>query len=99
MSDIDENFANFQTKKSVHINLTRGTHTDFRSELFKRHLSMQEVFEYLAVLISEKDPYLFKVLDQIEERKRDKQIKKLRGSDSDSIYNQIEKLNPFDGQD
>lgn len=99
MSDLDKEFINFQTKKSVHINLTRGTHSEFRSELFKRHLSMQEVFENLAILICEKDPYLFKVLDRIQEQKKEKQIKKLRQSDAHSIYKQIEKLRPFESNE
>ena len=57
---------------------------------------MQEVFENLAILICEKDPYLFKVLDQIQDQKKDRQINKLRNSDADSIYKQIEKMRPFD---
>ena len=92
---MSKTYSDFQTKKSVHINLTRGTHTEFRTELFRRHLSMQEVFENLAILIIEKDPYICGVLDRIEEDKKNKQIKKLRASDADSIFQAIEKDNPF----
>jgi len=88
-------YSDFQTKKSVHINLTRGTHTELRTELFHRHLSMQEVFENLAILIVEKDDYICGVLDRIEESKRNKQIRKLRSSDAESIFQQIEEDNPF----
>ena len=88
-------FVDFQTKKSVHINLTRGTHTELRTELFQRHLSMQEVFENLAVLIIEKDPYISNILNMIQESKRDNTVKKLRQTDADSIFRAIEGDNPF----
>ena len=92
---MSKSYSDFQTKKSVHINLTRGTHSEFRTELFQRHLSMQEVFENLAVLIIEKDPYLCGILDRIEEDKKNKQIRKLRSSDAESIFRAIEDDNPF----
>tara|TARA_A100000164_G_C21871255_1_gene755264 strand:- start:904 stop:1104 length:201 start_codon:yes stop_codon:yes gene_type:complete len=56
---------------------------------------MQEVFENLAVLIIEKDPYLCGILDRIEEDKKNKQIRKLRSSDAESIFRAIEDDNPF----
>ena len=98
---MSKTYSNFQTKKSVHINLTRGTHTELRTELFRRHLSMQEVFESLAVLIVEKDPYICSILDKVEQDKRNRQIKKLRASDAESIFEAIEQDNPFtyDDQD
>ena len=75
--------------------MTRGTHSELRTELFHRHLSMQEVFDNLAVLIVEKDVYLCNILDKIEDEKRNKQIKKLRSSDAESIFQEIEKDSPF----
>ncbi len=92
---MSKTYSDFQTKKSVHINLTRGTHTELRTELFRRHLSMQEVFENLAVLIVEKDVYICGILDRVAEDKKNKQIKKLRSSDAESIFQAIEKDNPF----
>ena len=92
---MSKTFVDFQTKKSVHINLTRGPHTELRTELFQRHLSMQEVFENLAILIVEKDPYISNILNLIQENKRDKKIKSLRKSDADSIFQAIESDNPF----
>ena len=90
-----KDYVDFQTKKSVHINLTRGTHSELRTELFGRHLSMQEVFEHLAILIAEKDPYICSVLDRIQDAKRNNQIKKIRSSDAESIFDAIESDNPF----
>ena len=57
---VEENKLNdFVTKKSIHINLTKSTHTMLRMELLKRGLSMQETFDHIASLICEKDPEIF----------------------------------------
>ena len=87
----------FETKKSVHINLTKSTHSDLRIVLFKRGLSMQEVFDTLAAQICENNPDLIRILDQIEDAKRARQIKRVSQADSDSIFRVIEEGNPFDG--
>ena len=87
----------FETKKSVHINLTKSTHSDLRIVLFKRGLSMQEVFDTLAAQICANNPDLIRILDQIEEAKRERQIKRVSQSDADSIFRVIEEDNPFDG--
>ena len=60
---------NFETKKSIHINLTLGTHALFRSKLFERGLSMQEVLEELAIRVSRSESYMEKMLDELVEIK------------------------------
>ena len=86
----------FETKKSVHINLTKSTHAELRMILFKRGLSMQEVFDSLASRICDRDSHLIDILDDVEKSKREKQIKKVSKSDSESIFRVIESENPFD---
>ena len=87
---------NFETKKSVHINLTKSTHSGLRIELFERGLSMQEVFNALASSICEGDNYIHKLLDEIQENKRQKTIKQVTNSDAESIFNVIEDQSPLD---
>ena len=41
----------FETKKSVHINLTKSVHAELRSMLVKKGLSMQEVFDLSLIHI------------------------------------------------
>ena len=90
----------FQLKKSVHINLTTSTHSDFRIMLFKKGLSMQEVFESLAVKITEGDEYLNNLLLEMEYNKKNKSLnKKIGKSDAESIFEAIEFNNPLDGED
>jgi len=86
----------FETKKSVHINLTKSTHSELRTILLHRGLSMQEVFDNLAARICDKEPHFCDILDQIEREKRERQIKKVSKTDSESIFNLIESDNPFE---
>ncbi len=86
----------FETKKSVHINLTKSTHSELRTILLHRGLSMQEVFDNLAARICDKEPHFCDILDQIEREKRARQIKKVSKTDSESIFNLIESDNPFE---
>ena len=85
----------FETKKSVHINLTKSTHAGLRIELFERGLSMQEVFNALASAICEGDNYIHKFLDEIQENKKQKTIKQVTNSDAESIFNVIEDQSPL----
>lgn len=88
--------SDFETKKSVHINLTKSTHASLRVELIRRGLSMQETFDHLASLICENDPSLLEKLDEIEVLKRNKQLNQVKKSDADSVYRMINQESPID---
>ena len=76
-------------RKSVHINLTKDTHAALRIKLFEKHLSMQEVFENLAIQIVEEDPYMVKMLEKIDDQKRNKTSSRFNQTDAESIYDAI----------
>ena len=97
-SEVSE-LIDYQTKKSVHINLTKSTHGELRVILLRMGLSMQEVFDTIASMICEKDPYLMKTLSMIEKKKREKQIKKVSKSDAASIFDIIQSENPFETEE
>ena len=83
-------------RKSVHINLTKSTHSEFRVLLFKKGLSMQEVFEELAVKIVEGDDHLSNILNEIEYNKKvGNATRKISATDTDSIFEAIEEENPL----
>ena len=92
---MDKKYINFETKKSIHFNITRGAHASLRVACFKRSLSMQEVFEEVCQRIVAEDPPIMRMLDQIEIDKRNKAIKKLSSQDAESIFNVIEMDNPL----
>jgi len=90
----------FQLKKSVHINLTKATHAEFRVLLFRKGLSMQEVFENIAVKLVEGDEYLNNLLGEFEYNKKMRPLEKKIGKiDSDSIFEAIEQNNPIGEED
>ena len=80
---------NFETNKSIHINLTLGTHGAFRSKLFAKGLSMQEVLEECAIRIANDDSYMEKLLEALVERKISGE-RKIAATDAASIYRIIE---------
>jgi hypothetical protein len=89
----------FQLKKSIHVNLNKDTHAELRMVLFKRGLSMQEVFEFLAVKVVDGDDTLSKFLDEIEYNKKCRSsAKKVNSSDAESIFDVIEQQNPMEGR-
>ena len=87
----------FQLKKSIHVNLNKDTHAELRVSLFRRGLSMQEVFECLAIKIVDGDQTLNNFLDQLEYNKKNgvKQ-KKLNSTDAKSIFDAIEQQSPWE---
>lgn len=80
----------FETRKSVHINLTKSTHSELRVLLIRKGLSMQEVFDSFAAKLTSGDERLSFILDEIVSDKREKAIKRVASSDQDSIYRLIE---------
>ena len=87
----------FQLRKSVHINLTTGTHKELRMRLLDLGLSMQEVFDQLATRIVEGDEYLNNILEEIKYNKLNKTpTRKVNKADLDSIFEAIKTSNPLD---
>ena len=80
---------NFETRKSVHINLTLGTHGAFRQKLFSKGLSMQEVLEECAIRVADEESYMEKLLDNLVQKKISGE-RKIAASDAASIYRLIE---------
>jgi len=89
-------YEDFETRKSVHINLTRETHAALKITAFKNKLSMQEIFEELSRQIIEKEPYMIHLLDELANRKRKKAIHRLSKTDAESIFKVIEDGNPLE---
>ena len=88
-------YQDFETRKSVHINLTRETHAALKITSFKNKLSMQEIFEELARQVVEEEPQMVRLLQELSERKRKKAIKQLSKTDAESIFKVIEDVNPL----
>lgn len=90
-----EHYANFETKKSVHINLTKPTHTEFRKVLFDHDLSMQEVFEWFAHQASAYDPRAISIMKEAKINKRARTLNGLAAIKMDDIYDALSEINPL----
>ena len=88
-------YVDFETRTSVHITLTRGTHAELRKILIDHKLSMQEVFREFTRSIVERDDYATSILQRLEKEKRDKIVKKMVATDAESIFRAIENENPL----
>tara|TARA_Y100000310_G_C20524462_1_gene735298 strand:+ start:412 stop:693 length:282 start_codon:yes stop_codon:yes gene_type:complete len=89
-------YRDFETKKSLHINLTKETHTEIKVCAFRHGLSMQEIFEELARQIVECEDHMINMLKDIQRRKRLRETRKFSQPDAESIFRVIEEVNPLD---
>ena len=88
-------YTDFETKKTIHFNITRETHSKLRILCFKNRLSMQEVYEEISQRIASESPEMINMLSDLAQNKRDRVIKKLSETDAESVYNIIEQENPL----
>jgi len=94
MDDLTKKIIDLETRKSVHINLTRATHTEFRKSLFDYSLSMQEVFEKFASLVGENDSVAMSIIEKTYKDKREK-VLKVTTKEAENLYDAISEVDPF----
>ena len=90
-----QRLIDLETRKSVHINMTRATHSEFRKRLLDHGLSMQEVFEYFASLVAEGDSSASLIVKESYYRKRDRALKKVTKKEVENLYDAISCEDPF----
>ena len=88
-------YRDLTTRKSLHINLSTDTHTALKVCSFKHKLSMQEIFEELAIQLIENEPYMLEVLELLSKRKRMGISPKISETDTESIFRLIEDETPI----
>jgi len=92
---VAKDYTDFETKKTIHFNITREAHSKVRISCFKHRLSMQEVYEELSQRIAAESPEMVSLIEDLAQKKRDRIIEKLSETDAESLYNIIEKENPL----
>ena len=80
----------FVTRKSVHINLMKETHAEFRVLSFRKKLSMQAIVEGLVSRLVNGDPALNRIVDRMAEEKKQVEFRKVVGTDAESVYDILE---------
>lgn len=82
------------TKKSVHINLSTETHAALRIVCFKYKVTMQDLFDHFAQLVSTGDTEATAIVDDLAVKKKKKSGHDISSVDVDSIFALIEQENP-----
>lgn len=77
-------------KKSVHINLLKDTHAELRVLAFQKQLSMQSIIEGLVSRLVNGEPELNKIVNRIAEEKKNAEVRKVMGTDAESVYDLLE---------
>ena len=83
-------------RKSVHINLNEGVHTEFRIIAFQNKLSMQEIISFLVTKLVDKDPYIESLIERLKHNKKSKELDSLTNVESVDVFDEINKQSPFD---
>ena len=94
-SKVIQKLVDLETKKSVHISMSKQTHSQFRKILFDHDLSMQEVVELFASLTGENDERAIDIIKQAKHNKRQKILKKLSDNEVENLYDAISEVDPF----
>jgi len=94
MDDLTKKIISLETRKSVHVNLTRVTHSEFRKVLFDYSLSMQEVFEKFSNLVGENDSVAMSIIEATYKDKRDR-VLKVTHREAENLYDAISEVDPF----
>lgn len=88
----------FFNKKSVHVKLTRETHTLLREKLFRHGITMQDLFQEAAEMAVSEGVRSEKLLEKIAKKKLMSSLQKLESNqktvigdiDSEMLYNLLE---------
>jgi hypothetical protein len=79
----------FTGRKSVHIHLMKAQHASFRAKVILAGLTMQDVLEECAVRLSENDPYMEKLINDVHQKKTQGELQVAK-AEIESIYDAIQ---------
>jgi hypothetical protein len=94
-SSRERKLVNLATKKTIHVSMSVSSHAGFRIACFNHDLSMQEVLEEFARLVTIGRPDAIGVLESAASRKLNRQLRQLDEADSDAIYSILELESPL----
>ena len=95
MDDITKKIIDLETRKSVHVSLTRVAHSEFRKVLLDNSLSMQEVFEHFSFLVGENDSTAMSIINEVRRIKRDRALSRVTKREEKNLYDAISETDLF----
>lgn len=78
-------------RKSLHFNIRANAHSALRIACFKNKITMQDFFNEISQLVEIEDQHMISIIKDLSDRKRSKAIEKISVSDTDDLYDIIEK--------
>jgi len=75
----------------------KDTHAELRVLAFRKKLSMQSIIEGLVSRLVNGDPALTKIVDKLSEEKGISDLRKVIGTDAESVYDILENLDSIKG--
>ena len=82
-------------KKSIHVNIDKSQHRMFRSKLFLNELTMQQFISMIITKFNVDDPSILKMVIELKDDLKEKEISKIKGIDEKDLYDAIEKYSPI----
>jgi len=95
VDDVTKKIIDLETRKSVHVSLTRVTHSEFRKVLLDNSLSMQEVFEHFSFLVGENDSSAMSIINEVRRIKRDRALSRVTKREEKNLYDAISETDLF----
>lgn len=95
----------FQSKKSIHIKLTKESHTALREMLFKHNVTMQDIFQEFTDEILRDEKKASRIISKVVEKRliaevrRSSSVQPMGEYDSDTLYNLLERSTTADEED
>ena len=81
-----------ELRRGLHIKLLLETHVGLKLQSCKLKLSMQSIMDELASMVVEEDPHIMRRLKDLSLRRREREVRALNASDTDSLLDHIENL-------
>jgi mevalonate kinase len=88
---LSKSLKSLEDRKSLHFNLKASSHSALRIQCFKKQITMQDFFEEVSRLVESESQIVLSIMDQAAQRKKSKQIEKFTETDTESLYNMIER--------
>jgi len=95
VDDVTKKIIDLETRTSVHVSLTRVTHSEFRKVLLDNSLSMQEVFEHFSFLVGENDSSAMSIINEVRRIKRDRALSRVTKREEKNLYDAISETDFF----
>lgn len=88
---MSKSVKSIERRKSLHFNLPASSHAALRVQCFKKEITMQDFFEEVSHLVASESQIVLSIMDSVAMKKKNRQLEKFTETDTESLYNMIER--------